>query len=274
MTSPLVIEDLTVRFDGQPSPALDGFSISLERGEIVGLVGESGSGKSMAAFSILRLEPPGARLTARRLEVDGTDMLTASATERRAVRGRRAGLIFQEPMTALSPTRRVGAQMADVLAHAGGLKGADARARAIALLDQVQVQEPASVLDKYPFELSGGMRQRVLIAMAFAGNPALVIADEITTAIDASARAKVLDLLAERAEVIKAAVLVISHDLGVIRHACSRVLVMLEGKVVEQGPTAQVMDNPAHPYTRMLLASLPERSEPGTRLPVREEKSA
>jgi peptide/nickel transport system ATP-binding protein len=269
MTPVLDVEGLTVSFNGARSPALDDFSLTMTSGEIVGLVGESGSGKSLFAFSVLRLEPAGARLSARRLHVGGTDMLRASPAERRSVRGRAASLIFQEPMTALSPTRRIGAQMADVLALAG-LRGAAAKARAVTLLDRVEVPDPASILERYAFELSGGMRQRVLIAMAFAGEPRLVIADEITTAIDASTRVRVLDLLAERARTIDAAVLVISHDLGVIRHLCTRVLVVFRGRIVEQGRAETVIDRPSHPYTQMLMAALPERSAPGARLPVRD----
>jgi peptide/nickel transport system ATP-binding protein len=172
-------------------------------------------------------------------------------------------MIFQEPMTALSPTRRVGDQMADLLIAHQGLSRADALTHAAGLLERVQIRNPRQVLRDYPFQLSGGMRQRVLIAMAFAGRPRLVIADEITTAIDATVGRAVLDLLADWARDIDAAILFISHDLALVGRFCQRVVVMQAGRIVEEGPADRVIQSPQHPYTRLLRAALPELGKPG-----------
>ncbi|HEY0300077.1 MAG TPA: ABC transporter ATP-binding protein [Rhizomicrobium sp.] len=270
MTPALEIEDLNIRFAQAPEPALANFNLRVARGEIVGLVGESGSGKTLAGSSILRLEPAGADFRATRLAVDGVDMLAASAAARQNLRGARAALIFQEPAAALSPVRRIGDQICDVLHRHERLSHRAAREKAVALLADMQIEAPQAVFGRYPFELSGGMCQRVLIAMAFAGRPALIVADEITTAIDAELRVAILDLLLRHARAIGAAIVFISHDLGLVSRICSRVLVLRRGRVVEEGLTAQVLSHPADPYTRMLLAALPDRSPPDTHQPVTE----
>lgn len=261
MSLPLEIQNLSVRFPGGAAPALSDFNLTLQPGEIVGLAGESGSGKSLAAFCALGLPPPNAAVAARRLRVDGIDML-GDERRRRSVRGARAAIIFQEPMSALSPTLRIGRQMRDVLEAHAGLRGAAAKAEALRLLHNVQIHDPELVLARFPFELSGGMLQRVLIAMAFATRPALVIADEITTAIDASTRGAILDLLTGVARGAGSAVLMISHDLGVIRRTCDRLVVLRSGQIIEEGPTDRVLEAPERDYTRALLAALPDRHPP------------
>jgi len=190
-------------------------------------------------------------------------MLGASEKELLQIRGRDAAMIFQEPMTALNPTRRIGRQMLDVIIHHQRLSKAAARAKAIALLRDMHIADPEQVLDSYPFELSGGMRQRVMIALAFSCDPQLLIADEPTTALDVTVQRQVLLLLREKARERGTAILLITHDMAVVSQFCDRVYVMYTGAVVEEGPTAQVMSDPRHPYTQGLLSGLPEQVKPG-----------
>jgi peptide/nickel transport system ATP-binding protein len=261
----VAIEDLTLDFPTYRGviPALAGVSIEVAPGEIVGLVGESGSGKSVTAMSVVRLLPEGAmRVRQGQIKLLGRDVLGASEAGLQDMRGRLASMIFQEPMNALNPTIRIGRQIIQVIRQHEPVGEAEAADRAQRLLTEMQVQDAARVMQSFPFELSGGMRQRVLIAMAFACNPKLLIADEPTTALDVTVQAQVLALLRERARERGTAVLFITHDLAVVAQLCSRVYVMYAGRIAEQGATAEVLRHPLHPYTRALLRSLPEAAVP------------
>src|SRR5688572_12410285 len=255
----LDVQDLTVTFQGSGTPvtAVDRVSFQVARGETLGLVGESGSGKSITAFSVLRLVPPPGRITGGRILFEGRDLLTLSEREMREVRGARISLIFQEPMTALNPVMRVGDQIAEALTVHGMASRSDARLRAIELLEAVKIPDAGRRVRDYPHQLSGGMRQRVMIAIALACRPPLIIADEPTTALDVTIQAQVLDLMRELKARFDLALLLITHDFGVIAEMADRVAVMLKGKLVEQGPVRQVLRAPAHEYTRHLLAAVP-----------------
>ena len=247
----LSVDALTVRFGAKA--VVDGVSFTVDRGETLALVGESGSGKSLTALSILRLLPPGAAVSGRIL-LDGTDVATASAETLRDIRGRIAGMVFQEPMTSLNPLHRIGRQVGEAMALHGRRP---TRAATVALLDSVGFPGAATRLDALPHQLSGGQRQRVMIAIALANDPALLIADEPTTALDVTIQAQILDLLAAEKAKRGLALLLISHDLGVVRRHADRVAVMKDGLVVEQGAAAAVFANPQHAYTKMLIASEP-----------------
>jgi len=265
----LDIRDFSLEFPvfGGSVRALNGISLCVMPGEIVGVVGESGSGKSVTAMASLRLLPPDSyRVTSGSLYLAGEDVLAASESRMRQWRGRQAAMIFQEPMTALNPTRRVGDQLAGVLRTHRTLSRRAALVRAEALLRDMMIPDAAQVLRAYPFELSGGMRQRVMVAMAFSCDPALLIADEPTTALDVTVQRQVLQLLRHKARERNASILFITHDMAVVSQFCHRIYVMYAGTVVEQGPTAQVLRDPCHPYTRGLLDGLPEGALPGTAL--------
>jgi peptide/nickel transport system ATP-binding protein len=259
MTPLLDVQDLTVVFDGSRTSvtAVDHISFQLAAGETLGLVGESGSGKSVTAFSILRLVQPPGRIVSGRVMFEGHDLLALSEPDMRKVRGARISLIFQEPMTALNPVMRVGDQIAEALTVHGIAEAREARARAIELLDAVRITEPARRVRDYPHQLSGGMRQRVMIAIALACRPPLIIADEPTTALDVTIQAQVLELLRDLKERFHLALLLITHDFGVIAEMADRVAVMYKGQVVETGPVRQILREPAHAYTRSLLAAVP-----------------
>jgi ABC-type dipeptide/oligopeptide/nickel transport system ATPase component len=259
MTPLLDVQDLTVVFEGSRTSvtAVDHVSFQLATGETLGLVGESGSGKSVTAFSILRLVQPPGRIVSGRVLFEGRDLLALPEPEMRQVRGARISLIFQEPMTALNPVMRVGDQIAEALRVHGLADAGEARARAIELLDAVRITEPARRVRDYPHQLSGGMRQRVMIAIALACRPPLIIADEPTTALDVTIQAQVLELLRELKERFHLALLLITHDFGVIAEMADRVAVMYKGQIVESGPVRQILRQPAHTYTRSLLAAVP-----------------
>ncbi|MEC9312203.1 MAG: ABC transporter ATP-binding protein, partial [Pseudomonadota bacterium] len=264
----LSVENLRLNFGSHE--AVKGISFEIAKGETLALVGESGSGKSATALALLRLiEREGGQIAGGTVTLHGTPDLQISALSDRQmqqVRGNRVSMIFQEPMTALNPVMSLGDQVAEVLQLHQDLDAAAARAAARDAFEQVKIPEAERRLDQFPHELSGGLRQRVMIAMALAGEPELLIADEPTTALDATIQAQILDLLDDlRAETGMAMVL-ISHDLGVISDMCDRVAVMYCGRVVETGPAERVFAAPSHPYTRGLLAALPDIDGPRRRL--------
>jgi len=263
----LSVEGLTTVFD-LPSgavPAVDDVSFEIRHGETLGLVGESGSGKSVTAFSIMRLVQPPGRIRSGHIRFRGRDLLQLTEREMCAVRGADISLIFQEPMTALNPVFTIGDQLREALLVHRKAGRRNARAQAIELLEAVKIPGAASRADDYPHQLSGGMRQRVLIAMAIACRPSLVIADEPTTALDVTIQAQILDLLREMKTAFNLSLLLITHDLGVIAETADRVAVMYAGRIVEFGAVREIFRDPKHPYTRGLLASLPTGT-PGTRL--------
>ena len=263
----LSIEHLTTVFDTSKGSvaAVDDISFEIRSGETLGVVGESGSGKSVTALSIMRLVQPPGRIAAGRIMFKDRDLLTLDERAMQRVRGAEIGLIFQEPMTALNPVYRVGDQIAETLLVHGRATRREARANAIELLRAVRISNPESRIDDYPHQLSGGMRQRVLIAMAIACQPSLVIADEPTTALDVTIQAEILDLLRDMKAALGLSLLLITHDLGVIAETADRVAVMYAGRIVETGPVREIFRSPAHPYTRGLLASMPG-GRPGQRL--------
>jgi oligopeptide/dipeptide ABC transporter ATP-binding protein len=258
--SPLLsVSHLTTVFDrpGGPAPAVIDVSFHVNRGETLGLVGESGSGKSVTALSILRLiELPG-RITAGEIRFDGRNLMELDERAMQKVRGAGIAMIFQEPMTALNPVFTIGNQIEETLQVHGIARGRAARARAIELLDAVSIPEAARRIRDYPHQLSGGLRQRALIALALACNPALVIADEPTTALDVTIQAQILELLRNLQQTFGLALLLITHDLGVVAEMADRVAVMYAGRIVEEGPARTLFKDPRHPYLRGLLASIP-----------------
>jgi len=251
--------------DGRSPAAVDDVSFEIGRGETLGLVGESGSGKSVTALSIIRLVSRPGRIVAGRIALDGQDLMTLGAEAMRRIRGRRIGFVFQEPMVALNPVYTIGSQIAETLAVHGLAKGAGAKKRAIELLDAVRVPDPGRRVDEYPHQLSGGLRQRAMIALAISADPSLLIADEPPTALDVTVQGEILELLGDMRKQFDLALLLITHDLGVVAQMADRVAVMYAGRIVEEAPTTRLFEAPAHPYTRGLLASIPGR-EPGRRL--------
>lgn len=266
MTVLLSVRHLTTVFDlhRRSVAAVDDVSFDINEGETLGLVGESGSGKSMIALSLLRLVQPPGRIAGGSILFHGRDLLACPEAEMRRVRGAQIALIFQEPMTALNPVFTVGDQIAEALVVHGATR-AEARARALELAEAVRLPDPAHCLRSYPHRLSGGMRQRVLIAIALACRPALVIADEPTTALDVTIQAEILELLRTMKTQLHLSLLLITHDLGVIAGTADRVAVMYAGRIVEEAAVRTIFREPRHPYTRGLLASMPG-SAPGRRL--------
>jgi oligopeptide/dipeptide ABC transporter ATP-binding protein len=263
----LEVDHLTTAFpiEGAWAPAVNDVSFAMAAGETMALVGESGCGKSLTALSIMRLvEPPG-RIRAGAIRFRGRNLLELGEREMQRVRGADIALILQEPMTALNPVFTIGSQIAEPLKVHGVASGRAARARAIELLEAVRVPEPHRRVDEYPHQLSGGLRQRALIAAALACRPALLIADEPTTALDVTIQAQILDLLRDLKRQFELSLLLITHDLGIVAQNADRVAVMYAGRIVESAPVRQLFADPLHPYTRGLLASLPGRT-PGARL--------
>lgn len=259
----LEVEDLHVTLTGARGEfsAVDGVSFSVRRGEIFSLLGESGCGKSLTALSLLRLLPEGGKLRGGSARLDGEDLFCLPETAMRRIRGRRMAIIFQEPQSALNPVMTVGAQIAEPLRRHFGSSGNALRARLLELFTQVGIPDPERRLNEYPHQFSGGMKQRVMIAMALACRPELLIADEPTTALDVTLQAQILELIKRLAQETGMALLLITHDLGVVHEMADRVAVMYAGQLVEQASRAQFFANPCHPYTRKLFAALPKPSQ-------------
>ena len=249
--------------------AVDGVDLKVARGETLALVGESGSGKSVTAYSILKLIPaPAGRIVGGQVLFDGVDLLKLDAVEMQRYRGNRIAMIFQEPMTALNPVFTIGSQIAEAIRLHQPLSRKQAWERAIALLDLVQIPAPRQRANEFPHRLSGGMRQRVVIAMALACEPDLLIADEPTTALDVTTQAQILALIKRIQQQMGMGIILITHDLGVVAEVADRAAIMYAGKVVEEGTVQRIFDDPWHPYTQGLLASLQiEEAQPGQRLP-------
>jgi peptide/nickel transport system ATP-binding protein len=255
----LRVEDLVVVFETDEGPlrAVDGVSFEVGAGRTLGLVGESGCGKSVTALSILRLLPEAGRIASGRIFFEGRDLLALPEREMRAIRGGRISMIFQEPMSALNPVYTVGFQIEETLRAHLGLRGAEARARAIELLEKVGISAARDRVDAYPHQLSGGMRQRVMIAIALACGPRLLVADEPTTALDVTIQAQILEQLDEFRRELGMSVILITHDLGVVAQIADEVAVMYAGKIVERAPVREIFARPRHPYTEGLLRSVP-----------------
>jgi peptide/nickel transport system ATP-binding protein len=265
MAAPLLeVRDLSVRFDSDEGRvhAVDKLSFTLAPGEVLGVVGESGCGKSVTMLSMLRLLPPTATVTGS-VVFDGRDLLRLRSTQLRRVRGREIAFVFQEPMTSLNPVFTVGRQIGEVLRVHLGLSRTAARTRTVELLQLVRIPAAERRLDEYPHQLSGGMRQRVMIAMALACDPKILIADEPTTALDVTIQAGILDLLRELRERLDTAVILITHNLGVVADIADRVIVMYAGRKAEEAPVRELYANPQHPYTIGLLGAIPKPLEGG-----------
>lgn len=256
----LRVQDLTTCFDGDDTTvlAVAKLSFDLLPGETLGLVGESGCGKSVTSLSIMRLLRAPGRVASGSIEFDGSDLLALPEKSMRAIRGNKISMIFQEPMTSLNPVITVGKQISESLMLHQGLSRREALTQAEALLDLVQISDPARRVREYPYQLSGGMRQRAMIAMALACQPKVLIADEPTTALDVTIQAQILHLLRDIQARLGTAIVLITHDLGVVAQMCQRVIVMYAGRKVEEGSVDDVLDRPQHPYTQALIRSLPD----------------
>jgi oligopeptide/dipeptide ABC transporter ATP-binding protein len=239
--------------------AIDGVDFYIKAGETLGVVGESGCGKSVTSLSILRLiqTPPGRILEGSEIYLDGQNLLALSEKEMRQIRGNKISMIFQEPMTSLNPVFKIGNQISEVLELHQGMNKEQARQKSIEMLKLVGISRPEKVVDDYPHSLSGGMRQRVMIAMALACNPQLLIADEPTTALDVTIQAQILELMKKLKTDLNASVMLITHNLGVVAETCQRIIVMYAGKIVEEGDVYSIFEEPKHPYTQGLLKSIP-----------------
>ncbi len=258
----LQIQDLSVCFPTEDGPAcaVNHLSLTLGSGEVLGLVGESGCGKSMTSMAVLRLIPPPGEIESGQILFQGQSLLDLPLSDMQKIRGAQIALIPQDPLTSLNPVYTVGDQIIEVLQLHQGLSKQDARKRAAELLEEVRIPNARERLDNYPHEFSGGMRQRVMIAMALSCRPALLIADEPTTALDVTVQAQILDLLRNIQKEHGTAILLITHDLGVVAEMCDRVAVMYAGRIVEQAPVREIFQHPRHPYTQGLLHSLPTRT--------------
>ena len=258
----LEVHDLSVRFDTDDGAvhAVDRLTFSLAAGEVLGVVGESGCGKSVSAMSLLQLLPETAHITGR-AHFDGLDLITAPTSRLREIRGREIAFVFQEPMTSLNPAFRIGNQLGEVLRRHLGLSRAAARRRAIELLDVVRIPAPERRVDEYPHQLSGGMRQRVMIAIALACDPKILIADEPTTALDVTIQAGILDLMRDIRERLGTAIILVTHNLGVVADIADRVIVMYAGRKAEEADVGELFAHPQHPYTIGLLGAIPRPYE-------------
>lgn len=261
VTGPMLrVEGMGVEIKSRTGTAyiLSDISFEVAHGETVCLVGESGCGKSMTALAIMRLIPEPGRINTGKVMLRGIDLATANQTEMRRIRGNKISMIFQEPMTALNPVYTVGNQICEPLRRHQGLSAAHARQKAIEILQSVGIPVPERRIDDYPHQMSGGMRQRVMIAMALACDPDVLIADEPTTALDVTVQAQIFDLLREQQKRRGTAIVMITHDMGAVSEMSDRVVVMYGGRVVEEGLTAEILERPGHPYTQGLIACLPE----------------
>ncbi|MBW7882769.1 MAG: ABC transporter ATP-binding protein [Caldilineaceae bacterium] len=269
MASPLLqVEDLCITFyteDG-PLPAVDHVSFTLNEGEVLGIVGESGAGKSQTARALLRLIQPPGKIIGGRVIFRGQDLLALDELQMRDVRGGQISMIFQEPTASLNPIKSIGDQISRVVRLHKGLPAEEARRLAVEMLHKVNISSPEERLDQYPYQFSGGMCQRVAIAMALACSPTLLIADEPTTALDVTVQAQIMDLLEQLRTETNMAIILISHDLRLVTDFCDKILVMYGGRAMEYGPTRQVDETPMHPYTRGLAAALPALDDEGRRL--------
>ena len=264
----LEIENLSVEFPSRSSVlhAVEGVSLSLDAGDVLGIVGESGSGKSVTMMALMGLVPYPGRVTASKMRFDGHDLLGLSTKERNRLTGKDVAMIFQEPTTSLNPCFSVGFQLAETLRVHLGMDSKAAKRRSIELLEQVGISDPETRLKAYPHQLSGGMNQRVMIAMAIACNPKLLIADEPTTALDVTIQAQILDLLRSLQRERGMALVLITHNMGVVSDMAQRVAVMYAGEIMEEQPAHALFQRPRHPYTEALMAALPERSDGSARL--------
>lgn len=271
MAQPLLaVEDLHVRFETPIGDvhALRGIDFSIERGQVFGLVGETGCGKSVTGRSILGLVPAPGKITAGRILFDGQDLLALGEREMRKIRGERIAMIFQDPQAALNPVFTIGQQIMAVLSHHRVARGPELRRRAIRLLHDVRMPDPEALLDAYPHQLSGGMQQRAVIAIALSPDPELLIADEPTTALDVTIQAQILDLLLSLQRARGISVLLITHNLGIVAETCHKVVVLYAGRIAEQGEVRDIFHRPQHPYTQGLLAALPTPDSRGHSLKV------
>ena len=269
MTDLLTIEGLRTTFRTQNGEiaAVDGVDLSVAKGRTLGIVGESGCGKSILSLSVMRLVPPPGRIAAGRISFDGRNLLDLSPGEMRGLRGNRIAMIFQEPMTSLNPVFTAGDQITEAMrAHDRAASSAALRTRASAALARVRIPAPERRFEEYPHQMSGGMRQRVMIAMALACAPDLLIADEPTTALDVTVQAQILDLLRDLQQETGMAIILITHDLGIVAEMADEVAVMYAGRVVERAPGAAIFDDPQHPYTLGLLGSIPKIEDARDRL--------
>jgi dipeptide transport system ATP-binding protein len=264
----LEIENLSVQFPSKTAVmhAVDGVSLSLDAGEVLGIVGESGSGKSVTMMALMGLVSFPGRVTADKLRFDGHDLLKLSGSARAKLTGKDVAMIFQDPTTSLNPCFTVGFQLAETLKLHMGLDSKAARKRSIELLEQVGISAAESRLSVYPHQMSGGMNQRVMIAMAIACNPKLLIADEPTTALDVTIQAQILDLLRSLQKDLNMALVLITHNMGVVSEMAQRVAVMYAGQIMEERSAHDIFDAPQHPYTEALMAAMPERSDGASRL--------
>ena len=270
MVALLEVTDLRTYFETESgvARAVDGVSFSVERGEVLGIVGESGSGKSVTSLSLMRLvpQPPGRIQPGSSVRFRGEELLELSEAKMRGIRGNDMAMIFQEPMTSLNPVYPVGDQIVEALRHHRAISKREARERAVELLRLVGIADPEARASAYPHQLSGGMRQRVMIAMAISCEPELLIADEPTTALDVTIQAQILELLAELRDRLGMGLILITHDLGVVAEVCDRVVVMYAGQVMEQGSVRDIFQNPRHPYTEGLLKAIPRLGQSVERL--------
>ncbi len=264
----LEVKELRTTFQSQRQSfhAIDDISFTLKKGETLGIVGESGCGKSVTSLSIMGLIKPPGKVSHGQILFKGKDLLSLSKKELRQIRGNKLSMIFQEPMTSLNPVYTIGNQIGETLKIHTKASRAEVKERVIELLNMVGIPRANEIISDYPHQLSGGMRQRVMIAMAMACNPELVIADEPTTALDVTIQAQILELMKDLQTTKQMSMMLITHDLGVVSEVCDQVIVMYAGRIVEKGSVRDILDNPQHPYTKGLLASLPKKSHQGKRL--------